>query len=67
MPAPESPLPSYEDLLAENAALRTMVKDLTSRLEQALGRIAELEARLKLTSGNSSKPVCHEREGGVRM
>jgi transposase len=45
----ESPLPSYEDLLARNA-------DLVSRLEQALARIAELEARLKQTSANSSKP-----------
>src|SRR3954464_9988838 len=33
-----------------------MVADLTARLEQAMGRIAELEARLKLSSANSSKP-----------
>jgi hypothetical protein len=50
------PLPSYEDLVAENAALRTVVADLTVRVEQALGRIADLEARLKLSSANSSKP-----------
>src|SRR4051812_24664661 len=33
-----------------------MVADLTVRLEQAMGRIAELEARLKQSSANSSKP-----------
>src|SRR3954464_3552300 len=33
-----------------------MVADLTARLEQAMGRIAELEARLKQSSANSSKP-----------
>jgi transposase len=40
---------SYEDLLALNA-------ELAGRLAQALARIAELEARLKQTSANSSKP-----------
>ena len=48
MPA-EPSLPSYEDLAARNA-------ELTVRLEQALGRIADLEARLKQSSSNSSKP-----------
>jgi transposase len=41
--------PSYDDLLALNA-------ELARRLEQALARIAELEARLRLSSANSSKP-----------
>ncbi|WP_432838455.1 hypothetical protein [Dactylosporangium sp. CA-092794] len=27
---------------------------------------ADLKARLGQDSSNSSKPVCHEREGGVR-
>ena len=40
---------SYDDLAA-------MVVDLTARLEQAMGRIADLEARLKQSSSNSSKP-----------
>jgi transposase len=52
----ELPSPSYDDLLAENAALRAMVADLTVRLEQAMGRIADLEGRLKQSSSNSSKP-----------
>jgi transposase len=52
----DSPQPSYEDLLAENAVLRALVADLTARLDQALGRISELEARLKQSSANSSKP-----------
>ncbi|MBT8227263.1 MAG: hypothetical protein KJO75_17435 [Dactylosporangium sp.] len=33
-----------------------MVADLTTRLEQAMGRIADLEARLKTSPANSSKP-----------
>jgi len=45
----ESSQPSYDDLVAGNAAL-------AAALEQALARIAELEARLKLSSSNSSKP-----------
>ena len=36
--------------------LRAMVADLTVRLERALARIGDLEARLKLSSSNSSKP-----------
>jgi len=50
------PAPSYDELRAENAVLRAMVADLTARLEQAMARIAELEARLKTSSTNSSKP-----------
>ena len=43
------PSPSYEELAAENAQLKAVVA-------QALVRIAELEARLGMTSKNSSKP-----------
>jgi len=43
------PSPSYDDLVAR-------VAELTGMLEQAMGRIADLEARLKLSSTNSSKP-----------
>lgn len=46
-PAPSPP--SYEELAAENAQLKTL-------LAQALTRIAELEARLGMTSKNSGKP-----------
>jgi transposase len=52
----DSPSPSYDDLLAENVVLRAMVADLTARLELAMGRIADLEARLKQSSSNSSRP-----------
>ena len=48
MSADPPPL-SYDELLALNAGL-------TTRLEQALAGIAELEARLKQSSSNSSKP-----------
>ena len=50
------PSPPYDDLVGENAVLRAMVADLTARLELAMGRIADLEARLKQSSSNSSKP-----------
>jgi transposase len=43
------PSPSYEELAAENAQLKAVVA-------QALARIAELEARLGMTSQNSGKP-----------
>jgi hypothetical protein len=43
------PSPSYDDLVAR-------VAELTGLLEKALARVAELEARLKLSSANSSKP-----------
>jgi len=46
---PVSPPPSYEELAAENAELKSV-------LSQALTRIAELEARLGMTSKNSGKP-----------
>jgi transposase len=46
---PASPPPSYEELAAENAELKVV-------LAQALARIAELEARLGMTSKNSGKP-----------
>jgi transposase len=46
---PADPPPSYDELLALNAGL-------AARLEQALTRISELEARLRQSSSNSSKP-----------
>ena len=49
MSEPEQPSPSYEELVG-------LVVDLTSRLEWAHGRIAELEARLGRDSTNSSQP-----------
>jgi transposase len=48
-PPPVSSQPSYGELAAENAQLKTV-------LTQALARIGELEARLGMTSKNSSKP-----------
>jgi hypothetical protein len=34
----DSPQPFYDDLLAEKVVLRALVADLTTRLEQAMGR-----------------------------
>lgn len=50
---PVPPLPSYEELLAENVQLR-------AGLVQALAEIEELKARLGMTSKNSSKPPSAE-------
>jgi len=47
-------------LIAENTALRR--ENAVLRAENT-----ELRRRLGSNSKNSSKPVCHEREGGVRM
>lgn len=43
------PSPSYDELVAK-------VAELTAVLERALARIADLEARLKQSSANSSRP-----------
>src|SRR3982750_4458441 len=43
------PPPSYDELVAK-------VAELTALLEQSFARIADLEARLKQSSKNSSKP-----------
>ncbi len=48
MSAPQ-PSPSYDELAAR-------VAELTGLLEEALTRVAELEARLKQSSSNSSRP-----------
>jgi transposase len=56
-------LPSYEQLLAENARVlaenaqvRASMADLSEQLSVALARIEELTARLGMSSKNSSKP-----------
>ncbi len=46
----------YEQVLAENVGLRAAVADLTEQLAVALARIEELQARLGMSSKNSSKP-----------
>lgn len=48
--------PSMEEVLSENAQLRAQNAQLAAGLAQALERIAELEARLGMTSKNSGKP-----------
>jgi hypothetical protein len=45
-----------------------VVVDLQQRQIAELSKlVAELQARVNRNSGNSSMPVCHEREGGARM
>lgn len=53
---PVLPSPSYEELTAENAQLKTENARLERVVAQALARIGELEARLGMTSKNSGKP-----------
>lgn len=57
----------YEELAAENVALRGMVSELRDVVEALRAEVADLKRRLGQNSRNSSRPVCHEREGGARM
>ena len=59
--------PTREELLLLLWAKDATIKSLTGLVEQLAARVAELERRLGKDSSNSSKPVCHEREGGARM
>jgi hypothetical protein len=43
------------------------VADLVEANGQLAAKLAKLDHLLARNSGNSSMPVCHEREGGVRM
>jgi transposase len=53
---PADPRPSYEELAAENAALREMVEDLRVVVGGLRAEIAELKRQLGQNSQNSSKP-----------
>nr|WTB28571.1 DUF6444 domain-containing protein [Streptomyces sp. NBC_00830]WTB28862.1 DUF6444 domain-containing protein [Streptomyces sp. NBC_00830] len=58
---------SREDLLAVIGLLQRQNEELAAANELLTARVSELERRLGRNSGNSSMPVCHEREGGARM
>jgi transposase len=67
-------LPSYEELAAlvielrsELAAARAEIAELRAQNAQLRAENVELKRRVGMNSKNSSKPVCHEREGGARM
>jgi transposase len=47
---------AHELVLAENVGLKVSVADLSEQLTVALARVGELEARLAMSSKNSSKP-----------
>jgi transposase len=59
VPADQEP-PPYEVLAGLVASLRAELAETRAELERALQRIAELEARLKQTPRNSSKPPSSE-------
>jgi transposase len=59
VPADPEPLP-YEVLAGLVGSLRAELAETRAELERALGRIAELEARLRQTPRNSSKPPSGE-------
>jgi len=59
VPADQGP-PPYEVLAALVVSLRAELAEKRSELDRALERIAELEARLKQNSRNSSKPPSSE-------
>jgi predicted nucleotidyltransferase len=70
----QPPQPSYEELAALVVELKLLVSTQAATIaEQAATiaeqaeQIAELERQVAADSHNSSRPVCHEREGGARM
>ena len=48
--------PSYEELAAENAELRTTVSELRAMVDALQAQVAELTRRLGQNSQNSSQP-----------
>jgi len=54
--------PTYEELEAENAALRQEVSDLKALVKELLERIAVLEAQVNKNSKNSSKPPSSDQK-----
>jgi hypothetical protein len=59
VPADQGP-PQYEVLAALVVSLRAELAETRAELDRALERIAELEARLRQTPRNSSKPPSSE-------
>ena len=57
--------PSYEELEAENAALKKDVAELKALVTQLLSRIADLESQLKQNSKNSSKPPSSDQKPNI--
>lgn len=64
--------PTYEDLQAENTALKIEntalkkeVADLKNLVEQLLKRVADLESQLKQNSKNSSKPPSSDQKANI--
>ncbi len=53
---PRDDAPSYEELRAENVALRSMVDELKKMVDKLSLEVVELRARLGMNSRNSSKP-----------
>lgn len=54
--------PSYDDLLAENAVLKSTVSRLEAVIKKLEERISDLEARLNQNSKNSSKPSSTDKK-----
>jgi transposase len=63
MPADHEPPPPYDVLAALVVSLRDELADARAELERAGERIAELEARLRQTPRNSSRPPSAEGLG----
>jgi hypothetical protein len=58
-------VPGLEDLSREE--LIALVLAQMDQINELAAKVAKLEHLLSRNSGNSSMPVCHEREGGGRM
>ncbi len=57
--------PTYEELEAENRALKDEVADLKALVKQLLERIANFESQLKQNSKNSSKPPSSDQKSNL--
>ncbi|MGH3915761.1 MAG: DUF6444 domain-containing protein [Pseudonocardiaceae bacterium] len=53
---PEDRCPSYEELVAENVALRGMVSDLQAMVKALRAEVVDLKRQSGQNSRNSSKP-----------
>nr|WTB32245.1 hypothetical protein OG781_24635 [Streptomyces sp. NBC_00830] len=63
----QPPQPLYGELAALVVELKLLVSAQAAMIAEQVERVAELERQVGSDSLNSSKPVCHEREGGARM
>jgi len=58
--------PTYDELLAENVELKTIIHSLKATIKSLQDRIAELETKINQNSKNSSKPSSTDRKPNIQ-